>query len=459
MGIDKRFLLVCPEDTLATKLDSSMKLKGWQPLVTTTYHEANTLLEDFPCRVGVLCLDESDKAWPCQEAEALVSSPQHEWIALISPDALSSPLCRQRLKHFCFAYHTLPVNTEQLDCVMQHALAMADLATPETDVEEHEEYEMVGTTPEMRHLFQTIRRVASVDTPVFIHGESGTGKELAAQAIHERSDRADGPFVAVNCGALPSNLIQSELFGHEKGAFTGASQRKIGKIEAASGGTLFLDEIGDLPLDTQVNLLRFLENHIITRVGDIKEHEIDVRIVAATHINLEDAVRNGNFREDLYHRLNVLRVEIPPLRERQDDIEILANFFFKKFSAEKAPNVKGFRKESLALMRSYEWPGNIRELINRVRRAMVMCDKRLIRPVDMGLERRCNSRGKVTLEEARNAAERKALISALARNRFHVSKAAKDVGVSRVTLYRLIDKHELSYVKEELELRCDNHKH
>lgn len=307
---------------------------------------------------------------------------------------------------------------------------------------------MVGTVPAMQKVFNTIRRVASVDAPVFIQGESGTGKELAARAIHERSLRACAPFIAVNCGALPGNLIQSELFGHEKGAFTGANQRKIGQIEAASHGTLFLDEIGDLPLELQVNLLRFLEEKTIQRIGSVEETQVDVRVLSATHVDLEKAVEEGRFREDLYHRLNVLQVELPPLRQRQEDIEILAKFFFQKFIEDKPMKVKGFSQEALTLIRQYHWPGNIRELINRVRRAMVMCEQRLIKPADLGLERRYANRTLITLEQARNNAEKEALVSALCRNKHKVKKAAAELGVSRVTLYRLMEKHELTRKEE-----------
>ncbi|MDX5435507.1 MAG: sigma-54 dependent transcriptional regulator, partial [Halomonas sp.] len=338
-----------------------------------------------------------------------------------------------------------PIDIDQVDCLMQHAAAMKRLRTEESAAKPQEaEFEMVGTVPAMQKVFDTIRRVASVDAPVFISGESGTGKELAARAIHARSTRASAPFVAVNCGALPSNLIQSELFGHEKGAFTGASQQKIGQIEAAAGGTLFLDEIGDLSLELQVNLLRFLEEKTIQRIGALDEIRVDVRILSATHVNLEKAVEEGRFREDLYHRLNVLQVDIPPLRERQEDIEILAKFFFDKFIEEKSMKVRGFSQEALALMRQYHWPCNIRELINRVRRAMVMCEQRLIKPTDLGLERRTLNRNVVTLEEARNNAEKEALICALRRNKHKVKKAADELGVSRVTLYRLMEKHQLT---------------
>jgi DNA-binding NtrC family response regulator len=239
-------------------------------------------------------------------------------------------------------------------------------------------------------------------------------------------------------------LIQSELFGHEKGAFTGATQRKLGIIEHTDGGTLFLDEIGDLPLEMQVNLLRFLENNTIQRVGGLKEIVVNLRVLAATHVDLEQAVKEGKFREDLYHRLNVLQVQVPPLKERGADIVMLAHYFFNKFSADKPFIVNGFSKESLAVMQGSEWPGNIRELINRVRRAMVMSEHSLIRPTDLGLERRhSEARYASSLEEARDMAERSVIMASLTRNAFNILHAARELGISRVTLYRLMEKHKV----------------
>ncbi|WP_240724865.1 sigma-54 interaction domain-containing protein [Onishia niordana] len=305
--------------------------------------------------------------------------------------------------------------------------------------------QMLGNASSMKSLFSTIQKVATVDAPVFINGESGTGKELTARSIHELSSRCDGPFNAVNCGALPTHLIQSELFGHEKGAFTGAVKRKIGRIEATQSGTLFLDEIGDLPLEMQVNLLRFLEDHKIQRIGDTSEISVNVRVLAATHVDLKKAIEEGRFREDLYHRLNVLHISVPSLRERSQDIELIANYFFEQFSSEGAARARGFSQDSRVVMQQYQWPGNVRELINRVRRATVMCEHRLISPEDLGLERRSHDwREPLTLEKARDIAEHEVINAALVRNKHKVQKAAKELGISRVTLYRMMEKHHIS---------------
>ncbi|MFQ3788634.1 sigma 54-interacting transcriptional regulator [Halomonas sp. A29] len=443
-------LMIGPMEIGQQEFVARMEEKGWCISTACSLAQAQILLEAADHDAGIFYLPQASTK-ELKEMEKLVIRSQMEWMALVHGPELDDPLLCKALGNLFMAYQAEPIDIDQIDCLMQHAVAMKRLRREEATAQlpKEAEFEMVGTVPAMRKVFDTIHRVASVEAPVFIRGESGTGKELAARAIHERSQRVSAPFVAVNCGALPSNLIQSELFGHEKGAFTGASQQKIGQIEAAAGGTLFLDEIGDLPLDLQVNLLRFLEEKAIQRIGALDEIYVDVRVLTATHVDLEKAVEEGRFREDLYHRLNVLQINIPPLRERQEDIETLAKFFFDKFIEEKSMKVRGFSQEALVLMRQYHWPGNIRELINRVRRAMVMCEQRLIKPADLGLERRTSSRNVVTLEEARNCAEREALLRALGRNKQKVKKAAEELGVSRVTLYRLIEKHGLDRKAEE----------
>ena len=323
-----------------------------------------------------------------------------------------------------------------------HAYGIASLAGYENEkVDDSLSQSMIGKSPLMKELFKNIRKVAGVDAPVLIAGESGTGKELAAKAIHDNSSRASGPFVVVNCGSLLSTLVQSELFGHEKGSFTGALQRRIGALEAASGGTVFLDEIGDLPLDQQVNLLRFLQESTIQRLGDTRQLKVDVRVISASHIDLHEAMDAGKFREDLYYRINVLNINIPSLRTRQEDIEPLAKYFFEKFSSEKQVKLKGFSKHALQVMQQHEWKGNIRELINRVRSAVVMSEQSLITPDELNLERRSvKARNVLTLEDAREEAEHEAILASLGRSNGNVSAASKELGISRVTLYRLMEK-------------------
>jgi DNA-binding NtrC family response regulator len=308
-------------------------------------------------------------------------------------------------------------------------------STPASD-----EDEMVGTCEAMQHLFRTIRKVANTDASVFISGESGTGKELTALAIHERSRRRKAPFIAINCGAIPHHLLQSELFGYERGAFTGANQRKIGRVEEADGGTLLLDEIGDLPMESQASLLRFLQEGKIERLGGRDSIPVDVRIISATHIDLETAMRDGRFRADLFHRLCVLRIDEPPLRARGKDIEILAHHIMHKFKTDSARKIRGFAPSAIEAMYTYNWPGNVREMINRVRRAIVMAENKLISAEDLDLAH-FTAQESVTLAQARESAEKRAIEAALLRHRHRLNEAAVDLGVSRATLSRLLDTH------------------
>ena len=438
-----RLLLYLPTAEPAAappELDAS----AWSVHVAKDLSEAQEDVGSRRYSVGLAAIQSTDGSTLAQ-VQDLVSGGSHmQWIALLPRETpLRSDLAQFISRNF-YDYHTTPPDRERLLVSLGHAYGMAqmrDAALASETVEASGEFEMVGTSPQMQDLFRAIRKLASVDAPVLIIGESGTGKELAALAIHQRSGRARGPFVAVNCAALPRNLIQSELFGHEKGAFTDAHTRQIGRIEAASGGTIFLDEIGDLPSDLQVNLLRFLQEQTIERVGSTRQIQVDVRVIAATHVDIEKQIEAGQFREDLFYRLNVLRLEIPPLREREGDVEILARFFFEKFASAERSSAKGFSRQALDTLDAHSWPGNVRELINRVRRATVMCEHRLIAPADLGLERRQSSRRRVmTLEQWRTHAEREAVSNALRRNRKNVTQAAHELGVSRMTLYRLIER-------------------
>jgi len=305
---------------------------------------------------------------------------------------------------------------------------------------------MVGASPAMMRIFESIRRFAASSAPVLITGESGTGKELVARAMHERSAWKNGPFVAINCGAIPTTLISSELFGYEKGAFTGAAARKIGRIEAAEGGTVFLDEMGDLPLETQVHLLRFLQEKTIERVGSCKSITINTRVIAATNINLRQAVTEKRFREDLYYRLNVLTLALPPLRERGDDVQLLAKFFLTGFADELGRPDLALSPAAESYIASYPWPGNVRELIACVRRAAVMADGSAIEVADLGLTPAAKQVDGEShdLLKARADTELQLVRQTLERNRFNVKRSAQELNISRMTLYRLIQKHGIT---------------
>jgi two-component system NtrC family response regulator len=295
---------------------------------------------------------------------------------------------------------------------------------------------MVGTSARMQDIFATIRKVAATEAPVLIMGESGTGKEMAAQAIHRRSQRKDGPFVAINCAAIPENLLESELFGHEKGSFTGAHAQRPGRIETAANGTLFLDEIGDLPLQLQVKLLRFLQEQTIERVGGRKTIQVDTRVVAATNADLQSAIASGKFREDLYYRLAVVVMRIPPLRERPGDVAVLANAFLRRFASANDREGVGFSASALAAIERHAWPGNVRELENRVKRAVIMAEGQRIAAHDLELE----DRPLRTLKEAREEVERELILRALERHNGKIAPAATDLGISRPTFYELMEK-------------------
>ena len=405
-------------------------------------------------RVGLILLDKfgtDEKA--DREIELLLAQTSSDmaWIGLVPPGRMTQSAISDVLARYLYDYHTLPVDDSRLLASLGHAYGMATLRAeppPYCKMVATGRGCMIGSSPVMHKVFHQLEKIASVDSYVMLVGESGTGKELAAHIIFQHSRRHNGPFVAVNCGAIPANLIQSELFGHEKGSFTGAFRRQIGHIEAANGGTLFLDEIGDLPLELQVNLLRFLQEKKITRVGGTDLIPVDLRVISATNRDLREDIKTGRFRQDLFFRLCVLDLELPPLRVRGGDIEQLANHFLCSLRPGLNPLVRGFSPSALHLMRTYHWPGNVRELKNRVARALVMCETRVIGPQDLELDSEFlpeegESRG-ITLAEAKADAEKQATQRALQTSGNNVMAAARLLGVSRVTLYRIMEKYKLT---------------
>lgn len=417
-----------------------MRSFGWEPCWVSTEREAEWQQRHGHIHTALVYLDAEDELLQQMEAD-FSRSPQHTRIvAIVDHDRRQDLRLRRFVAQFCFDYHCLPLNLSRLFYSLGHAYGMTIIGDGCVDPRPLDT--MVGASKAMLALFGQIRKVATVDAPVLITGETGTGKELAALAIHKHSARAHKPFVSVNCGSIPEQLIQSELFGHEKGAFTGAHERKIGKIEAAAGGTLFLDEIGDLPLTMQVNLLRFLQEQCFERVGSTQSLQADVRIIAATHVDLDAAAKQGQFREDLYYRLNVLRLQVPALREREGDAPLLAHYFLQHFAYEKNPHIKGIGQAALGAISTYSWPGNVRELINRMRRAMVMGDHAQISIEDLGLPEQ-DPTSLTRLDKAREKAEREAIIAAIHASGKNISKAAHTLDIARVTLYRLMDKYAI----------------
>src|SRR5277367_319470 len=293
---------------------------------------------------------------------------------------------------------------------------------------------MLGASPAVRTVFDSIRKVATTDAPVLILGESGTGKEMAARAIHQCSARKDGPFIAINCSAIPETLLESELFGHEKGAFTGAHAQRKGRIETATGGTLFLDEIGEIPLPLQVKLLRFLQEQCIERVGGRQEIQIDARVVAATNADLKKGMAAGTFREDLFYRLSVVQIVLPPLRERENDIRLLAQFFLQRFAAQVNKSGLTFDSEALRALNRHDWPGNIRELENCVKRAVIMAEGKRLTAQDLELAAVTPNGNVTTLKDARENVEREMVQQALRKHSGKITAAASELGISRPTL-------------------------
>ncbi len=336
-----------------------------------------------------------------------------------------------------------PIEMDELKFLLKRCFHIAQLEREYRqlqDLWQAESFEgMLGASPQMQGVFASIRKVATTDVPVLILGESGTGKEMVARAIHARSRRRDGPFVAINCSAIPETLLESELFGHEKGAFTGAHIQRKGRIETANGGTLFLDEIGEIPLPLQVKLLRVLQEQRLTRIGGREEIQIDARLVTATNANLQKALSAGTFREDLFYRLAVVQIQMPPLRDRDGDIPLLARAFLRRFAAQAAREGLTFDKEALHAMNSHPWPGNVRELENCVRRAVIMAEGKQITARDLGLTSAAVATAG-TLKAAREAVEREMIQRALRKHNGKISAAAAELDVSRPTLYELMDK-------------------
>jgi two-component system NtrC family response regulator len=349
-----------------------------------------------------------------------------------------------------YDFYQKPVDIEQLGLIVRRALNLHRIEAENRALAERagEGNRVLGglitAAPEMVRVARTIERVANANVSVMLLGASGTGKELLARGLHEASGRSSGSFVAINCAAIPENLLESELFGHEKGAFTGAVKTTEGKIELANGGTLFLDEVGDIPLPLQVKLLRFLQERQIERIGGRKAIDVDTRIVCATHQDLEAMIADGRFREDLFYRLAEVVVKIPPLAERAGDAALLAKAFLKRFAREMSSHVTGFAPDALTAIDAWGWPGNVRELENRVKRAAIMADGKLVTAADLDLQQGAEDDPDVlNLKSAREKADRKVIRHALARSEGNISNTARLLGISRPTLYDLLKTYDL----------------
>ena len=433
----RRLLVVDPCDD-CYRLLPGLRAIGWDVDSCTLENAV-----DRTCDVGLLRLQPFHLEHP-EAVKELISRSGTEWIAVLNQEVLRLQNVGDFVCEWFFDFHTLPFDVSRVQVTLGRAFGMARLRGQGTVYVDQPEHELLGDSKPIRELRKLLSKLAPTESPVLIRGESGTGKELVARTLHRQSQRHSKPFIAINCGAIPEHLIQSELFGHEKGAFTGAHQRKVGRIEAANGGTLFLDEIGDLPLELQANLLRFLQEKHIERVGGSQLIPVDVRVLAATHTDLEAAIERKRFREDLYYRLNVLQVATVPLRERHGDLAVLANHFSHFYSHETGRRPRSFSEDALIAMGKHDWPGNVRELANRVRRGLVLAEGRQIEARDLGLISQHTLAAPMgTLEEYKSRAERQALCDVLSRHSDNLSVAAKVLGVSRPTFYRLLHKHQI----------------
>ena len=375
--------------------------------------------------------------------------PDTKVIVASGHDARESAL--HAIERGAYDFYAKPVDIDELGLIVRRAFELHRIETENrrlaagVGADRTVLGSLITAAPEMLKVARMIERVATTSASVMLLGASGTGKELLAKGLHQRSTRVDAPFIAINCAAIPENLLESELFGHEKGAFTGAIRMVEGKVEQADGGTLFLDEVGDIPLALQVKLLRFLQERTIERIGGRKPIAVDTRIVCATHQDLEAMIAEGRFREDLYYRLAEIVVRIPSLAERTGDAVLLAKAFLSRFAAEMNPAVKGFAPDALSAIDDWAWPGNVRELENRVKRAVIMADGKLVGAEDLDLNAGQDSETDLplNLKAARERADRKVIRRALARSEGNISNSAKLLGISRPTLYDLLKQYDL----------------
>ncbi len=384
--------------------------------------------------------------------EMLRHNPRAKVIVITGNDQRENAL--KAVHMGAYDFYQKPINLDELKVIVRRAFYLS--AIEEQNRALHSALErqtaqvggMIGQCKEMQAVFSTMRKIASSDAAVLVQGESGTGKELVARAIHAMSLRKKGPFVPINCSAIPETLLEPELFGHERGSFTGAHAQVQGKVEYAQDGTLFLDEIGELPLSLQVKLLRFLQDKTIQRVGGREDISVNTRILAATNKDLAKELESGKFREDLYYRLGVVLIKVPPLRERNGDIPVLATFFLKRYCDLYNKRVRGFNSAALESMETYAWPGNIRELENKIQRAVLLSEGPLIESNDLGFDAKLMTQRKVnsdirTLREAKEGVEKEMVVFTLEKHSGNIAKSAEELGISRPTLYDLMKKYGL----------------
>ncbi len=463
-----KLLIVDDEETILKQLTWALK-ENYNIATAQTFDQAIKTVKSFRPDIMILDLSLTSTTGDFEGFSILESSlreyPLLKIIIITGHGQRENAL--RALKEGAYDFYTKPVIIDELKIILQRATYILSLEKELSNLrkppgEKHTFEGIIALSKPMRKVFETVRKIAPTDVAVLITGESGTGKELVARAIHARSSRNDMAFVPINCGAIPENLLESELFGHEKGSFTGAHMAKEGKFQAAEGGTLFLDEIGELPQPLQVKILRFLQDQIIEHVGSSKQIQLNVRIVAATNRNLEEMLEKKEFRKDLFYRINTLNIHLPPLREREDDILLLAKYFVDYYNNEFSKNIRGFSQSARKVLYTYKWPGNIRELENRIKRGVIMSSGTTILEKDLDiipakpgddsaeslktpddLANIAKAYKNITLKEAKNKIETRLINGALIRSSGNVSATAKQLDVSRPTLHDLMKKHHI----------------
>jgi two-component system NtrC family response regulator len=452
----KKLLIIDDSEEIRTQLKWGLG-KEYAVLLAKNGKEALALFKENALRVVTLDLGlppyegGTEEGFRCLQ-EMLQQYPAVKVIVITGNEQRKNAL--KAIHMGAYDFYQKPINLEELRVIIRRAYHLSAIEEENRSLHNTLECQtsqvggMIGQCPEMQAVFSTIRKVASSDASILIEGESGTGKELVARGIHAMSPRKDGPFVAINCGAIPETLLESELFGHEKGAFTGAHAQVQGKVEYAHNGTLFLDEIGELPPQLQVKLLRFLQDKTIQRVGGREDVAVNTRILTATNRDLVKECSEGRFREDLYYRLGVVLIKVPPLRERKGDITILATYFLKQYRDVQNKRLRGFSSAAIENMEKYAWPGNIRELENKIQRAVILSEGPLIEPQDLGFDATPRSAEAtnlevMTLKQAKERVEKEMAVSALDKHAGNIAKAADELGISRPTFYDIMKRHGL----------------
>ena len=442
---DRRLLIVDDEESIRNQLKWGLS-GDYDVLTAANLDEARRVLRDEKPSVVTLDVMLSAPGGPSDEGLILLDEimdryPYTKVIMVTGNDNRETAL--SALQRGAVDWYAKPIQLDELKVILRrafHVRAIEEARRPGAHDARRRYHRLVGESEAIRKVFALVQRVANTDATVLIAGENGTGKELVAHAIHATSRRSAGPFVPINCGAIPENLLESELFGHEKGSFTDAHRTREGRFELAEGGTIFLDEIGELPTHLQVKLLRFLQDHVVERVGGRESLRVDARVVAATNQDLQAAQRSGKFREDLYYRLSVVNIAVPPLRERGDDLRLLAEYFLDYYAKHYKRKIRGFTQAALRAIQAHAWPGNVRELENRVQRAVILTQDAYLHPEDLELAGSEPPPAR-TLQDAREEAERTLIVEALTRNAGNITRAAREIDVSRPTFHDLLHKH------------------